>query len=415
MKAEIISVGTELLLGQIVDTNAAYLSQELAALGIDLYHRTTVGDNPKRLREAIEEAFQRSELVITSGGLGPTEDDLTKETVAEVLALPLVLHQPSLDRIQARFAKMDRPMTPNNRKQALIPQGGVALPNDYGTAPGVMVEQDGKIAICLPGPPNELEPMFQEQVLPRLKAKSQGVIASRVLRIVGMGESQVAEKIADLLAGQTNPTIAPLAMEGEVTLRLTARTETQKEGQRLIEKLEAEIGQRLGELIYGKDEETLEGVVVRLLAAKGQSLATAESCTGGLLASRITDVPGSSEVFERGVVTYSNRAKQELLGVPMELIDREGAVSPQVAELMAQGVRKLAATSWGIGITGIAGPGGGSEEKPVGLVYLALAGDSGTRVEELHWPGSRFSVKRRTTLFALDLLRQELLREEKNR
>jgi nicotinamide-nucleotide amidase len=409
LKAEIISVGTELLLGQIVDTDAAYLSRELAALGIDLYHRTTVGDNPQRLREAIGEALERAQLVITSGGLGPTEDDLTKETVAEVLGLPLVLHQPSLERIQRRFAKMARPMTANNKKQALIPQGATVLPNNHGTAPGIMVEQEDKLVFCLPGPPGELEPMFREQVLPELKKRSHGLITSRVLRVVGMGESQLAEKIGDLLEKQTNPTIAPLAMEGEVTVRLTARAERMEEGEELLKSLEDEIRLRLGDLIYGRDGDSLEGVVVKLLEARCESLATAESCTGGLLASRITDVPGSSEVFQLGVVTYSNRAKQELLGVPGEIIAREGAVSPQVAELMAQGIRKLAGSSWGIGITGIAGPGGGSSEKPVGLVYVALAGQTGTWVKELNWPGERRAVKRRTTTFALDLLRRAIV------
>jgi len=415
LKAEIISVGTELLLGQIVDTNAAYLSRELAALGIELYHRTTVGDNPARLKDALGEALARSELVITSGGLGPTADDLTKETVAEVLGLPLDLDQPSLVRIRERFAAMGSPMSPSNEKQALIPQGGVALPNEHGTAPGVMVEQDGKLVFCLPGPPKELEPMFQEQVLPKLSARRQGIIASRVLRSVGIGESLLAERIADLLRVQTNPTIAPLALAGEVILRLTAWAQTHEESQRLLGALEEKLRQRLGGLIYGVDDDTLEGVVVGLLAARGESLATAESCSGGLLASRITDVPGASEVFERGFITYSNQAKEELLGVPAQLLAQEGAVCPQVARLMAEGVRDVAGSSWGIGITGIAGPGGGTRHKPVGLVYIALAGRGETKVEELHWPGDRLSVKRRTTTFALDLLRRELLREEKNR
>jgi nicotinamide-nucleotide amidase len=412
VKAEIISVGTELLLGQIVDTNAVYLSRQLATLGIDLYHRTTVGDNPQRVKTAVAEALQRADLVITSGGLGPTEDDLTKEMVSEVLTLPLVLDQASWERIQKYFKELGRPLTQNNQKQALIPRGGQALRNERGTAPGVMVAKDGKLVFCLPGPPEELEPMFQEQVLPRLKGKH-GVIASRVLKIASLGESLLAEKISDLLEAQTNPTIAPLAGKGEVTLRLTARAESQKEADGLLAALEAELRRRLGDVIYGIDEDTLAGVVLNLLRVRGQSLATAESCTGGLLASRLTDEAGASDVFKQGVVTYSNRAKQDLLGVPQDLIAREGAVSPQVAELMAQGVRKAAGTDWGIGITGIAGPGGGTPEKPVGLVYLALAAEDGVEVRELHWPGARKLVKRRTVIFALDLLRQHLLRKEK--
>ncbi len=409
MRAEIISVGTELLLGQIVDTNAVYLSQELASLGIGLYRRSTVGDNPHRLREAIEEALDRAELVITSGGLGPTEDDLTKETVAQVLGLPLVLDQPSLDWIRTYFTKMGRKMTENNYKQALIPEGGKALANPKGTAPGIAVKAKEKLVICLPGPPRELKPMFHDFVLPLLREESKGIIISRVLRICGLGESVVAEELSDLLASQTNPTIAPLASEGEVKLRLTTQTNSVEEAWQLLDEMEAKVRNRLGIAVFGIDQETLEQVVVRLLTQRHETLAVAESCTGGLLASRITDVPGASEVLDRGVVTYSNRAKEELLGIPAKVILREGAVSPEVARLMARGVKEKSSTDWGIGITGIAGPGGGTPEKPVGLVYLALEGPKVSLVRELHWNGDRISIKRRTTQAALDLLRRELL------
>lgn len=412
MKAEIISVGTELLLGQIVDTNSAFLARELASLGIELYHLTTVGDNPQRLESALKDALGRADLVITSGGLGPTEDDLTKETVAKCLGLPLVFHEPSWERIVARFAKMGRSVTGNNKKQAFVPKGGKALENHWGTAPGVLVETGDKQVYCLPGPPSELEPMFRAQVLPLLAKQGEGVIRSRILHLVGIGESQAAEKLGTLLTEQTNPTIAPLAMEGELVLRLTAGAKSAEEAGALLARLEEEIRGVLAPYIYGTDDETLASVVVGALRERGETLATAESCTGGLVANLITDIPGSSEVFARGFVTYSNDAKIELLGVPKDLIDKEGAVSPEVAKLMAEGAKARAGSNWGIGISGIAGPGGGSAEKPVGLVYLALAGEEETEVHKLNWPGGRLAVKKRTAIFALDLLRRQLLRQE---
>jgi len=409
MRAEIISVGTELLLGQIVDTNAAFLSRELAALGIDLYHRTTVGDNPERLRQAVEDALSRAELVITIGGLGPTTDDLTKEVVAQVLGLELVLDQPSLARMEAYFRQLGRKMTENNYKQAFIPAGGQALPNLHGTAPGVAVRWKERLVVCLPGPPHELEPMFRDYVRPLLQTGQNGVIFSRVLKISGRGESAVAEEIADLLAAQTNPTIAPLASPGEVKLRLTARAASTAAAEELITGMEARIRERLGLAVFGVDDETLEEVVVRLLAGRRETLAVAESCTGGLLAGQLTEVPGASAVFERGVVTYSNRSKVELLGVPEEVINTYGAVSAEVARSMAAGIREQAGTDWGIGITGIAGPGGGTAEKPVGLVYVGLEGPAVSLVKKLNFPGSRQIVRRRTVQTALDLLRLELL------
>lgn len=414
MKAEIISVGTELLLGQIVDTNAAFLARRLAELGVELYRRVTVGDNPERLKKALQEALQRADLVITIGGLGPTDDDLTREMAAEVMGLPLVLDQAAWKDIQTYFRKLNRPLTENNKKQAQIPQGGKALANRWGTAAGVWAEKDGKCVLCLPGPPKELEPMFEEEVLPLLAARAQGTITSTVLKIASLGESLVAEKISDLLREQTNPTIAPLVQDGEVILRLTSRARDREEAARLMAPLEEELHRRLGTAIYGRDGDTLASVVVELLASFGQTLATAESCTGGLLASRITDVPGASEVFGLGVVAYSNQAKEELLGVPKELLEKEGAVSSLVAEAMAKGIQKRASSHWGIGITGIAGPTGGTPQKPVGLVYLALARGKDCEVHKLHWPGSREAVRRRTVNFALDLLRQKLLRQEKN-
>jgi nicotinamide-nucleotide amidase len=412
LRAEIISVGTELLLGEIIDTNAAFLSQELAALGIELYHRTTVGDNEQRLKQALIEALARADLVVTSGGLGPTADDLTKETVAAVLGLPLVLDRPSLLWIKEYFARMNKEMTVNNQKQAMIPAGGEALPNANGTAPGVLICKGEKVVVCLPGPPRELIPMFRSYVLPYLRTKSRGVIHSRVLRLCGVGESELVEEIADLLTDQTNPTLAPLASEGELRLRITARAQSEREAEALIGELEAKLRARLGHWIYGTDDDTLEAVVVKLLRTRGETLAVAESCTGGLLANRITDVPGASAVLERGLVTYSNRAKEELLQVPAAVIVAHGAVSGEVARYMAEGVRMSAGTDWGIGITGIAGPGGGSREKPVGLVYYALVGPGVNLVQKVHWSGDRVKIKRRTTQAVLDLLRRTLLATE---
>ena len=411
MRAEIISVGTELLLGEIVDTNAVFLSQELAALGIELYHRTTVGDNAQRLKQAITEALDRVDLVITSGGLGPTTDDLTKETVAEALGLALVLDRASLESIEGYFARTGRRMTENNYKQALIPEGGEALPNAKGTAPGVSVRKGGKWVICLPGPPRELRPMFRDYVRPQLEAKSRGVIRSRVLRLCGIGESVLVEEIADLLSNQTNPTLAPLASAGEVRLRITASAETVAEAETAIADLEYKLRARLGQAIYGVDDDTLESIVVGLLKQCGETLAAAESCTGGLLTSRITDVPGASAVFDRGVVAYSNRSKEELLGIPAAVIERAGAVSTEVATLMAQGVRSRTGSDWGIGITGIAGPGGGTAEKPVGLVYYALVGPGVSLVREARFNGDRQQIKRRTTQAVLDLFRRTLLQK----
>ncbi|HBL36992.1 MAG TPA: competence/damage-inducible protein A [Firmicutes bacterium] len=411
MRAEIISVGTELLLGEILDTNAAFLSRELAAVGIELYHRTTVGDNDGRLRQALEEALDRADLVITSGGLGPTTDDLTKETVAAVLGLPLVLDQPSRQSIEEYFAQAGRKMTENNYKQALIPEGGEALPNPKGTAPGVAVRKGEKLIICLPGPPRELVPMFRSYVLPKIQGESRGVIRSRLLRLSGMGESVLAEEIADLLAEQTNPTLAPLASDGEVRLRITAHAKTQAAAEARIAEMETKLRRRLGQNIYGADDDSLEAVVVALLRERGQTLAVAESCTGGLLADRLTDVPGASVVFDRGVVTYSNQAKEALLQIPATVIAEQGAVSAEVAHLMAEGIRRQAGTDWGIGITGIAGPGGGSPEKPVGLVYFALVGSGVSLVRERRWPAERRVFKRRTTQAVLDLLRRTLLQE----
>lgn len=413
MRAEIISVGTELLLGQIVDTNAAHLSRILSELGIDLHYRSTVGDNAARLTEALRMALSRADVVFTIGGLGPTQDDLTRETVAAVVGDEMMLDDECASRLRAFFKARGVMMPETNLKQAMVPTKGRALPNPLGTAPGAVFEtEDGRAVITLPGPPREFAAMLESAVVPYLReragANSQ-VIRSRVLRVAGLGESSVEEKIKHLLAGQ-NPTLAPYASPGEVKLRITAKAASAEEAEAMLDTLDREIIAVLGDFVYGRDDQTLEQVVVEGLRSCGLTLATAESCTGGLISSMITDVPGSSEVFLAGVVSYSNTAKVELLGVPQGVINRHGAVSKEAAEAMAEGVRRVSHADIGLSVTGIAGPSGGTPNKPVGLVYIAVSSESGTSVTEHRFSGSRLDVKQRTSQAALDALRA-LLRQ----
>lgn len=410
MRAEIISVGTELLLGQIVDTNAAYLSKLLPEFGLDLHYRVTVGDNAARLAEALELALSRSDIVFTIGGLGPTEDDLTKETVARVLGDEMVMHEESAQHMRSFFASRGIEMPQTNLKQALIPRRGRVLPNPMGTAPGAAFETDDKVVVVLPGPPREFIPMVDERVAPYLKERvgaGASVIRSRVLRIAGLGESSVEDRVKHLLRG-SNPTVAPLASPGEVHLRITAKAATAVEADQLIDGMDRELVAILGDAVFGRDAQTLEQVVVEKLIERGLKLTTAESCTGGLVANRITDVPGSSAAFVAGIVSYANAAKKELLGVPEQLLIEHGAVSEQVAGAMAEGARKATGADVAIGITGIAGPAGGTPEKPVGLVYTALATKEGTTVRRHQFSGSRVDIKLRTSQTALDMLRTYL-------
>ncbi|MBE3573100.1 MAG: competence/damage-inducible protein A [Moorella humiferrea] len=405
MLAEAIFTGTELLLGQIVNTNAAFLSKQLAAAGISLYRQVVVGDNLERLREAIDDARRRADLIIVSGGLGPTEDDLSREALAAALHLPLVEDQKARENVTRYFTARQRPMPSSNLKQALIPAGGRALDNPYGTAAGVFLKHEGKIFVLLPGPPREFEPMVREQLLPLLEpyGARREVIFSRVLKIAGLGESAVEEALKDLLHG-TNPTLAPLAKPGEVTLRLTARAADTEKAQQMIRPLEENIRRRLNDYIFGSDEDTLEGVVGSILAERRLSLAVAESCTGGLLAHRITNIPGSSDYFLGGVVAYSNEAKIKFLGVAPETLAAHGAVSREVAAAMARGVRRAFSAAIGVGITGIAGPGGGTPAKPVGLVYIGLDVQDLVEVQREFFLGERENIKWQATQGALYLL-----------
>jgi nicotinamide-nucleotide amidase len=410
MRAEIVSVGTELLLGQIVDTNAAHLSKVLSELGIAVYRRTTVGDNHDRLLAALTTALAENDIVITIGGLGPTLDDITRDVLAEAMGDTLRYDEGIAEQLRTFFRTRNVRMSDSILRQAYVPTHGRPLPNPNGTAPGLLFELGGKIGIALPGPPSEFLPMLENHVVPYLRQKTGGqTIRSRIVRICGMGESLVEERIRDLMARE-NPTVAPYAKTGEVHLRVTARAESIEAAEAMIAPVVAEIQARLGKHVYAFDEEPLHSAVVRLLSAHRLTLATAESCTGGLLSARITEVPGSSKVFLGGAVTYSNQAKVDLVSVPAERIAAHGAVSPQVAEAMAKGVRERFGADYGVGITGIAGPEGGTPEKPVGLVYIAVADAKGGEVERNVFIGSRQDIRNRAAQFALVMLRDRVLK-----
>jgi nicotinamide-nucleotide amidase len=381
MNGEIICVGTELLLGDIVNTNAQYLSRELAALGINLFHQTVVGDNPARLKEAVGEALGRSDLVLLTGGLGPTGDDLTKETVADLLGLSLVEDGESLRRMEAYFRRGGRKMTENNRKQALVPQGAEVFQNDNGTAPGIAISSGNQTIILLPGPPDEMRPMFETQVRPYLAGKSGAAIVSHSVRLFGIGEAAAAEALSDLFESE-NPTVAPYAKTGEVEIRVTASGRDQAAADHLCRPMVEKVTARMGGYVYGVDTENLQQAVIALLQEQKKKIATAESCTAGLLSKKLTEVSGSSAVFDMGIVAYANAVKTNALGVPAEVIAEHGAVSPQTAAGMALGVREISGADIGVSVTGVAGP-AASEEKPVGLVYIALCDGTAVWVERL--------------------------------
>lgn len=408
MIAEILSVGTELLMGQVLNSDAHYIAKSLAPSGIDLYHQTVVGDNPKRLKDAIALAFSRSDVVLFTGGLGPTDDDLTKETVAEAMGFRLEFYEDQWQILKDYFESKNRTIAPNNRKQVLFPRPCRILPNPNGTAPGCIMEKDGKAAILLPGPPRELIPMFDHYVMPYLLERSGHRLYSREVRIFGMGESEVAYRLDHLIKNQTNPTIAPYVKTGEVTLRVTARCQNDAEGEALVLPILSEIRSLLGDLVYSDCGEELKEVCHKALLANGQTLSVAESCTGGLLASAFVDQSGSSGYFTEGAITYSNEAKMRRLGVSEKTLREHGAVSEACAREMAEGIRRAAQTDFALSTTGIAGPDGGTPEKPVGLVYVALATKETTLVKELQLWGDRARIRHLTVLHALDLLRKYL-------
>ncbi len=411
MVAELISVGTELLMGNIVNTNAAYLSKKLAAIGVSVYYQSTVGDNKERLKKAIETAVSRADVVILSGGLGPTADDLTKETAAEVLGRNMYLDERSMERIRAYFERIHRTnITENNWKQAMIPENAIILDNHNGTAPGIIMEENGKSVILLPGPPNELQLMFEESVLPYLQKDNNKVLYSRMVKVCGIGESRAETMVKDLMDAQTNPTIAPYAKTGEVHFRITALAESEEEGKKLVKPLVKELKQRFGDAVYTTREEiTLEEKVVKMLKKQGLTMVTAESCTGGMLASRLINVSGVSEIFKAGLVTYANEAKRELLGVRKKTLKKYGAVSRETAEEMVLGAVERYDADVAVSVTGIAGPDGGTEEKPVGLVYIGCYVCGELAVYECHFTGTREKIRETTVITALNLVRKMLL------
>lgn len=407
MTVEIICVGTELLLGNIVNTNAAFLAGECAGLGLSCYYQTVVGDNEERLFFTIKEALKRADIILLSGGLGPTKDDLTKETAARAMGCKLLEEEASRRRIEEYFKRRGITPTENNWKQALVPEGARAIENQNGTAPGILMEKDGKHVILLPGPPNELIPMFTDSVIPYLRKLSREVISSVTVKVVGIGESRAETMAADLMDKQTNPTIAPYAKTGEVHFRITARAENEEQAAALCAPCVAELKKRFGDAIYTTDTEvTLEKAIADLLLRKGLTMATAESCTGGMLAARMINVSGVSEVFKAGFITYANEAKQKLIGVKKETLARFGAVSRQTAEEMALGAAKAAEADVAVSVTGIAGPDGGTKDKPVGLVYIGLNVKGKVSVEEYRFSGSRMKIRESVTVAALVQLRR---------
>lgn len=411
MVAEVISVGTELLLGNIVNTNAQFLAEKCALLGLSLYNQVVVGDNKDRLAETIRTAIKRSDIVILTGGLGPTEDDLTKEVCAEVMGFPLEEDAHTRTRIEEYFKNSIYDEIPdNNWKQAVIPVGAKVLDNHNGTAPGLILEKFGKSAILLPGPPNELYPLFMNQVYPYLQNLQPEMILSQMVKICGHGESQVEDRILDLIDKQTNPTIATYAKTGEVHLRVTAKAASESDAKELIKPVVKEIKKRFGNAVYSvKEEETLEMAVVRLLEKYNLTVATAESCTGGMLASRLVNVPGVSEVFREGFITYSNKAKRKILDVNKATLRKYGAVSKETAKEMATGGVFATDADVCIAITGLAGPDGGSEEKPIGLVYIACYMKDKVAVEKYQFKGNRNKIREQSIVKALDLLRRAIL------
>lgn len=418
MVVELLSVGTEILLGNIVNTNAAYLSEQCAALGLSVYYQTVVGDNPKRLEEALKLALKRSDIVMMTGGLGPTKDDLTKETAAKVAGLELVEDEHTKECIQKFFKKKNwKKITENNWKQAMVPKDSIVVENKNGTAPGLIIEMKKKDTvkrmILMPGPPNELLPMFENDIFPYLNQLQPEIIYSVTVKVCGLGESFVETEIVDLIDKQENPTIAPYAKTNEVHLRVTARAENKDKAAKMIKPVVKELKKRFGHYLYTtKETETLEENVVSMLQDMDMTIATAESCTGGLLTSMLVNVPGVSDVLKGGFVTYSNKAKQKFTDVQKSSLKKHGAVSEKVAKEMAKGCAAATKADVGVAITGIAGPDGGTADKPVGLVYIACCVKGKTKVIELRLTGNRRKIREYTAAKALVLIRECLLEKK---
>ena len=410
MTVEIIAVGTEILLGNIVNTNAAYLAEKCAGLGLSCYHQDVVGDNEERLSETIRLALTRADIILLSGGLGPTQDDLTKEAAAKVMGKELYLHEPSKEAIRQFFAERNMEITENNWKQAMVPEGCIVVENPGGTAPGIIIAENGKHVVLMPGPPGELIPMFERSIMPYLAGLTTGVIYSQTVKICGVGESKAESMVEDLVNAQDNPTIATYAKTGEVHLRVTATAPDEKEAKKLVKPMVKELKGRFGNHVYTTDSEvTLEKAVVDLLMANKLTACTVESCTGGMLSARLINVPGVSEVFKSGYVTYSNKAKRKLLGIKKNILMKHGAVSEQIAKEMAKTAATLARTDVSVSTTGIAGPDGGTPDKPVGLVYIGCNVCGRVTVKECHFHGTREKIRESTVSAALSLMRECIL------
>ena len=410
LKAEIVAIGSELLTPHRTDTNSLWLTERLNSVGIAVQLKTIVGDDEPRLEEAIRDALSRSDVVVLTGGLGPTEDDVTRKVFSRVTGRQLTLDYEVLEQIRTRITRRGYQMTPNNERQALIPRGASVLPNPNGTAPGMKADENGKLVVLLPGPPRENQPMFDNYIMPDLEKMSRGVrIAKRVLKVTGIGESQLDDVIAPIYSQYTNPTTTILFTDSEIEIHLTATAESLSRAGALVDELTEKLEERLGIILYSTTGESLESVVGQRLRLKHYTIATAESCTGGLLAQRMTEVPGSSDYYVGGVVSYTNEAKIQWLGVPRETIERLGPVSGEVAEAMAKGTREISGATIGVSVTGIAGPGGGSEAVPVGTVYIGLANETGSTNKRVILPGDRHLVRWRASTSALELVRRSYL------
>ena len=410
MVVELISVGTELLLGNIVNTNAAYLAEQCANCGLSCFYQTVVGDNEERLQETVKAGLKRSDILILTGGLGPTDDDMTKEVVTKAMKKKLVEDEKAREMIQTYFDNRGIEITENNWKQAMVPEGAIVMYNNNGTAPGLIVESGEKCAILLPGPPNEMKPMFEEYVKDYLKKKNPEVIVSTTVKLCGIGESKVADMIQDMLDNQSNPTIAPYAKTGEVHLRVTAKAADEKSANKLIKPVVKQLKTRLAEYIYTTDENTtLENAIVDLLVANKLTVSTVESCTGGMIAARLINVPGVSDVFKMGHITYSNKAKKKILGVKKRTLEKHTAVSAEVAQEMVKGVEMVSKADVCVSVTGLAGPDGGTAKKPVGLVYIACSVKGNVTVQEYHFNGNRAKIRENATASALTLMRKCIL------
>ncbi|MGA9773545.1 MAG: competence/damage-inducible protein A [Blastocatellia bacterium] len=410
LKAEIIAIGSELLTPHRTDTNSLWLTERLNSIGIDVCLKTIVGDDESRLEETVRDALKRSDVIISTGGLGPTEDDITRKVFARVTGRQLMLDYEILEQIRNRITSRGYQMTPNNERQALIPRGAEVLPNPNGSAPGIKLDQEGKLVVLLPGPPRENQPMFDDFVLPELERMSRGVRrAVRVLKVTGIGESQLDDKIAPIYGQYTNPTTTILFTDSELEIHLTATAESVARAEEIVEELTDKLEEAIGQSVYSTRGESLEEVIGLRLRLKAYTIATAESCTGGLVAERITRVAGASEYFVGSVVSYTDHIKTELLGVPQEMIERCGAVSGEVAEAMARGIKERTGATIGLSVTGIAGPGGGTQAVPVGTVYVGLADDVMTSNRRLVLPGDRHLIRWRASAAALEMVRRRYL------